>query len=78
MSNVFSLTECAQLLHASEKLGYADDFGYSFSQDMSYGAAGCVWLMDDGFLQGVFDRVRQYLPGFIQDGRKRLFGLNSR
>lgn len=55
------------------------DYGYTFSQDMSYGAAGCVWLMDPStFLDPLFNRVKPFLPPTLLDSKKKLFGLNAR
>jgi hypothetical protein len=74
--NALSPAECAQFRHAADSIGFTDASGYSFTADITDGAAGCVWLVDSTVLDPLYSRLKPLLPPSIQG--HSIKGLNAR
>lgn len=70
------MSECEQLASAADTIGFTDASGYSFTADITAGAAGCVWLADASVMDPIFNRVKDHLPQSVGTGP--LSGLNAR
>lgn len=76
--NALSLSECNQIITASESIGYTGDLPLvgAAGDQTSVLAHNFFWFADSSLLNTLFDRCREYLPDTV-NGTK-LTGLNAR
>ncbi|KAF9002540.1 hypothetical protein BDQ17DRAFT_1357039 [Cyathus striatus] len=70
--------ECAALVNAAEKVGLLPDepVAGSAAQKESVLAHNFVWLADEVFERGLFERIKELLPQMVNGGRVK--GINRR
>ena len=84
LENVLRSDECDAIVATSEAMGYTEDAPVSLGRDVRRNE-NCVWIVDDGLNDAVFERARAALPPRIdllthdeRDFAVGLAGLNRR
>mmetsp|Transcript_15341 Transcript_15341/g.26650 ORF Transcript_15341/g.26650 Transcript_15341/m.26650 type:complete len:306 (+) Transcript_15341:200-1117(+) len=63
--NLLSPAECRRIIEMSERMGYTEDAPVSLGRKIRQNE-NCVWIMDEGVNQVVFDRIRHLLPEEVE------------
>jgi len=65
LHNVLTPQECDELLRFSEAMGYTEDAPVSLGRHIRQNE-NCVWIADPAMNDGIFGRIRAYLPPEVQ------------
>jgi hypothetical protein len=81
LENVFSSTECRQLLAAASQLGFRPD--HPITLDQPTGIDSCEWLVDRSITDVLNERVKPHLPPHFMSGHTQmkeleLYSINPR
>jgi hypothetical protein len=78
LQNVLSKFDCSKIISCAEKIGFTPDVpkGGSAKELSSILAHNFFWLVDEEFVNYVYERCKPYLPQIIDNGS--ICGLNAR
>ena len=69
LENILSMKECDRLIAAAESAGYHPDEPLAGQPGESILAHACVWVVDHTLERRLFERVKDFLPTYEQEGK---------